>query len=464
MRKWVVVFFAVCLLTAIGSAVVIRDTRNSVTDVRVTVVSETGDAKYADGLTVETLRSMEQVRWQSKSEWKQGEVTTAATCESYGAKQVFFSDFFRFHQEMNAYLKIENAEELWKTKVSTGEYDNGKVPLREISYYYPLDVVAPYNYYELAVTDFVKIRSLEKELVSIEKISSWCRRDDTGEIEIIDSYGYNSSLGEDYYVPEIRSAETDTAIYFVFNNRSIDGTLMDFSDTTGGYGIYRMPVYPETGWEDNYAETSEGVKFYDTYRLGAVEQFLSVDSSKNAIGLSVDEGMNTLFLLYVTDGRYEIAVVDILGAKVLAEIPLGIVETTEDLDFTDYGGPDCGAFFEFTTSELFVVRKTTEGTWELLRINMEEKDNPFVEAYRYHRYIRMACDGERTAFVCYMPDEKNGVVYDGYVSFDLWIYAEGELKFKTVFRSSFDEANYYLYPGNYSSKMEMQDYRIRFAE
>ena len=462
MRKWVVIFFAVCLLTAIGSAVAFVDFRAQTKDIRVTTIVESGDPAYADSLVFETLCSLEQVRWQTESKWKQGDITTVTDCWSYGTPQVFLSHYHRSEVEMFASVQIPYVEDFWNAMILPQKCGNsGEVNLREISPYYPLDILYWVGYASFAETkvgEYFKIRSLEEERVVLRKDSSWSRDDYTGEYTEYEYYMFETQHGEDYYDPEIYSVSTDSALYFVFNNRSHSGQIMDFSDTPGGYGIWRISFSPEQG-ESCVAKTPEGVKYYDLYQYGEVEQFLALDTRKNVLNLTMDENMNTLFLLSETDGVYEVTVIDIRSGKVLAEVSLGKLDATEYSSFYSFGGADFGAVYEPETRCLSLVREKTAGEWTMERIQMQE-DNPFDATYRNRSYLRMACDGERLAVVCRVPDR---IDHKEYAETSVWIFADGEQKYKTTFYTSFDELDCY-YANGIDNKVKMRDFRIRFTE
>ncbi len=462
MRKWVVIFFAVCLLTAIGSAVAFVDFRAQTKDIRVTTIGESGDPAYADSLVFETLCSLEQVRWQTESTWKHGEMTTVTDCTSYGTPVVFLPSYFRTQNEVLVYEQLQNVEYWWNTMVLPRKCGNsGKVSLREISPYYNLNVSYWLGYayvVDLNTTEYLKIKTLDEEKVLLYRNSYWVRDDNSGEVNECYDIWYETRQGEDYYEPEIWSAWSDTAIYLVINNRSAGGQVMDFSDTPGGYGIWKIPCFPAMG-EACIEKTLEGVEYFSNYRYGEIEQFLPLDTEKNVRSLTMDENMNNLFLLSETDGVYEVTVIDIHSAKVLAEVSLGKLDATEYSSFYSFSGADFGAVYESETRCLYLVREKTAGEWTMERIQMQE-DNPFDTAFRNRTYLRMACDGERLAVVCRVPDQ---IVYKEYVETSVWIFADGEQKYKTTFYTSFDELDYY-YANGVDDKVKMQDFRIRFAE
>lgn len=465
MRKWMAVFLIACLVTAIGSAVAFVDFRAQSKDVRATTVAESGDSSYADSLVLETLCSSEQVQWKSTSEWKQGEITTVTDCWSYGKKQVFLSGYYRNPTFAYVGLSIENVEYLWNTMVLPKNCGNScQFSLREISPYYPLRANISGSFIWEEVSDFVKIRSLEEEQVVIEKTVQSYRDEYSGEIVSYEDFGYRCCFGDDYYLPEIWQVSTDAAVYFVLNNRSRAGQIMDFSDTPGGYGIYRAPIFPNPE-ESRVVFTSEDAEYYDSYKCGEVEQFLPLDVEKKIFSLSMDENMNRLFLFSETNGQDEVTVIDIQTGKVLAEVSTETCAISTDRTIHSLGGADFGAFFDLEANVLYVVFEGDGGQWEMQRIPITGEMKWDNSDFRYFIWwylgdTRMAHDGNRTAIVSRAPGVHE-TVYD--VEFRVWIFEDGEQKYKTTFRMSLDEANYYTRLQG-EEKVQMQDFRIRFSE
>ena len=311
--------------------------------------------------------------------------------------------------------------EIWDS-IGPGEEKTFNVPLKDVMAFYPFgnvsDVPGLYSIehalfmlengdigsnddeidFLLFMQEHFKIPVLENDIVeyTIEK-------DDMG---FEGSIGISGPRGKETFDAVSPTAVTDDALYFIFDAHTTKGNLVDLSNLSYGYGIYKIPIGEgELGKYTNYKETS---------------LFIERDPDDEPLDL-VSDGEN-LLLAYEREGKTFIDIIDIENKK--------LKDTLELIDNVYYVSlKSCDGF---VVMDISLNPSDGENVWNLKdrRMGVLEKkgDSYFISfiADRFNEEMkddlpwsdcRYAYDGTRLVSVSelrrevYAPNRKEHLTY-----------------------------------------------------
>ena len=265
------------------------------------------------------------------------------------------------------------------------------------------------QYVAQQIQEFFKIPVLETEKVKIglDKSSS-------GEISGV---SYGNAESEIANLWSRCNAVTEDAIYFTFQGHTSTGTLLDFSQVPGGYGIYRLPYSKEDGV--NASELSM------VYTLDPAVEILAMEPNAD---------QSALLLHTLENGTYVMTVIDLKTMETMQHI-----ETVNNLEYDYHWNSWSGDSFLAVqyTHQMMVFSISDEGLYSLdFTVQLPEPS----DGWRWPESEDvMIYDGERLAAAGPLTGSGNIDV------FFLTIYTRQGLSYHGTYKTSFnpESADYY---------------------
>lgn len=349
MRKALIavsLLFALCLG---GVAMVHRDV-NRVRD-QVVITEETlfGDKTKAEGLTIraeatlsgnlmwdttytigEEPATQTEYRFTTQREQRAGEYEPSGLYSNSG--YYVGDNIWREAESIDGLTGLDRAYWQLLQEVEPGEEKDRQVPLSDYYEYYPtqLQLELPTYYFDAhwggyrtageegiylaadeeqraemmrlhqTLTEYIKIPVLEGEQAWL----SVSRNPDGS----VGGVGHGSGEGDCYYM-EIYNAITDNACYFIVDNLSSEGKVMDMSLIPGGHGIHRL----------SYGEHEKGWTSVDVDSLSMV---YPLDEMGQLIWFETTADKSKLLLMTVENGDCLLRVIDCASMDTLQELVL----------------------------------------------------------------------------------------------------------------------------------------------
>ena len=188
------------------------------------------------------------------------------------------------------------------------------------------------------IQEFFKIPVLETEKVKIG-----LEKDSYNAVSGV-SYGNADSetanLWSRYYVI------TDDAIYFTFQGRGTAGTLLDFSQVPGGYGIYRLPYSME-----------EGVK------ADQLSTVCPLNQSAEILAMELNSDQSALHLHTFENGTYVMTVLGLRTMETEQRIEVSNVRESPSASWNSWNGENFLAVQY--ADQLMVFSISEEGSYSL---------------------------------------------------------------------------------------------------
>ncbi len=233
--------------------------------------------------------------------------------------------------------------------------------------------------------------------------------------------GYGSGTGNsDRYDMQVYNALTEDACYFIVDNRSYKGAIMDFSQTPEGYGIYTLPI----------RRSPDQLTGVDVEGLSMV---YPMEEESRVFWFTPETDRERLLLLTIEEGEeYRLRVID-----------CDEMETVQEIWFSDLGRgrkPN-----QIVCRDGYLVIRTDDGGVMVL----EERDGLYElgidvpitqEEHLIYGIGATLWDGERLAMAAetWYEDRSNGNT-SGFV---VAIYDAQGAAFGAKYTSSLDTGNY----------------------
>lgn len=423
-----------------------------------------GNPSDANGLTISyALKSGKNANWEMEYKLENGSFTPKTHFWSTSLKHNI--ENFNLNHYKISYDDAENSymgayrgydtdaiEQMYRDKFNEEPFEGTRiefsVPLKEIQEYYTPFIsiyTGTMNTSPFASSpnttrdeellfwskfyDFFKIPVIDAETLQITAIKTNNNTNQNTKLAVI----ANNDYGSDIYGFDSVSALSDDALYFAFSNRTTYGLRADFSQVSGGYGVYKMP-YNKT--EDTSIEYKEGV--LDIDRL---ENILSLDESAKVDHMGLSSDGSHLYLV-INDGQVTFKSLNLKTNKIDQEF---VIYTTPNYRFVV---GDRFLSFQVINKEDTRLRVLyeTDGKYDMIvdtRVNYHDRFD-----YRMFEFgtTNCACDGKRfvtAAFNNHYIDKDYSSWQDEGSGIMIAVYEGTVLKYYGIYKSSLEKCNVY---------------------
>lgn len=261
-----------------------------------------------------------------------------------------------------------------------------------------------------ALQDYIRVPVLENEYVEIS-----VHKNGDGSRSGWGSGTTSSTAGHDRYDMTIYNALTDSACYFIVDNRSYRGEIVDFSGVQGGYGIHILPF---TASESRYTR---------------------VDVAGLSIAYPLDEASAVEWFDHTPDGeRLLLCTREEDGSQVLRVIRAGTMEPLQELELTH--DPEL-EFYHMDPEDGYLVLRSSDRDMVLLE---EQPDGTYVRRFTVSETGNGTVDHNVGRGVTLWDGEKLVSVTEGSENCDfaVAVYDETGLRYCAGYRSSLDTGSY----------------------
>ena len=215
------------------------------------------------------------------------------------------------------------------------------------------------------ICEFFKIPMLDSEYVDIT-----VNKHNSGSV----GFGHGlSDKNKDTFSIQSRSAYTDGVCYIALNNRTEQGSIMDFGNIPGGYGIYALPYG------------------YRTIKTDELSTVYKLDDKAQINHLAVSDDQSKLLITLYEDGISYLEVVDIKSMTRLQKLP--IAEGAHGIVLPRDG------FTVYVFNNHIAVITESEGIYSLALIAEKFPANTDTDFFSVRSATALDFDGERLVMV-----------------------------------------------------------------
>lgn len=402
MRKLLALAAALSVLSVVGLGVLHVQINAFRDQISVTETTLYGDPKAAQGLTAVLKSNLAgHLHWDTTQTFGESPVTrtrfhftnTRAPGrekeDHYGLRTEYIGGFL---QNLDLDTRPEGGMELavWELlqQVQPGQEQEISFRLADYTDFYPLDMTLdlPGQYMTFEHDNIPQEREFRRAMEAYWKIpvlpEEWWTmsvgKDQGGGLSFV---GWSSEEG-DFYSMNIFNAVAQDACYFLVDNRSEAGTIMDFSQVPGGYGVHILPFRMEPA---QYGEAAMP-------KLEGMSMVYPMEESSQCLWMELDpEGARLLLLTREEAGGCLLRVIGLPSMETLQALPLGEMAPEDWANTEDY------LAFLGSGHRLTVLEREEGGLYRLACTTAGAQEVAGELEYREVTGMATAWDGERFA-------------------------------------------------------------------